>query len=566
MLKTKVIVILILTIFFFSAHLPSTFAGKNTPSNPSDTVLKSASELDYPPFSLVRDNGSPDGFSVDLLKAVVETMGRKIHFKVGPWHEIKQQLIHRHLNVLPLVSYSKDRDNLLDFTAPFMRLHGTVFVRKDDSSINSFSDLKGKELLVMRGDNAHEYAVKNQFTDRLILTDNYEQAMKLLSSGKHDAVLMLQLIGFQLLNRLNITNITSIRPYHETNLKPDSKPLSGYAQKFCFAVPEGDKELLALLNEGLAIVIANGTYNELYDKWFGPIMPQPQVKWTQRLKHLFSILVPILFLAAVIGIWYLRREVANKTNYLQKEIQERKQAERALKKTLADLKKSNADLEQFAYVASHDLQEPLRAVIGFLQLLQSKYQGQLDEKGQHYIERAVKAGHRMQRLIGDLLKVSRVNTPNTSFEPADLTKIVEEILEHLQSTIKEKNGVVTYSKLPTLTVDRNQIQSLFQNIISNSLKYNENLKPTIEIGYEDKGQAPCFFIKDNGIGIAKEFHGKIFMIFQRLHARQAYSGSGIGLALCRKIVQRHQGKIWVESESGKGATFYFTLPQNKKNR
>ncbi|MFO7750906.1 MAG: transporter substrate-binding domain-containing protein [Desulfobacteraceae bacterium] len=485
MSKTKVIIILVLTIFFSSAHLSPSVAGENTPSNPSSTVLKSASELDYPPFALVRDNGSADGFSVDLLKAVVATMGRNIHFKVGPWHEIKQQLINRDLNVLPLVSYTVDRDDLLDFTAPFIRLHGTVFVRKDNSSINSFRDLKGK--------------------------------------------------GF-------------------------------YEQKFCFAVPEGDKKLLALLNEGLAIVIANGTYNELYDKWFGPILPRPQVGWAQILKYLFSILVPLLFLAAVLAVWYLRREVANKTNYLQKEIQERKQVERSLKKSLADLEKSNAELEQFAYVASHDLQEPLRAVIGFLQLLQSKYQGQLDEKGQHYIERAVKAGHRMQSLIGDLLKVSRVNTLDSSFEPADLTKVLEEVLEHLQSTITEKNGVVTYSRLPTLTVDRHQIQSLFQNLIANSLKYNDHTQPTIEIGYEDKGHVTCFFIKDNGIGIAEEYHGKVFMIFQRLHARQAYSGSGIGLALCKKIVERHQGNIWVESESGKGATFYFTLAGKKENR
>ncbi|MEA2059669.1 MAG: ATP-binding protein [Thermodesulfobacteriota bacterium] len=159
------------------------------------------------------------------------------------------------------------------------------------------------------------------------------------------------------------------------------------------------------------------------------------------------------------------------------------------------------------------------------------------KRGQHYIERAVKAGLRMQSLISDLLKVSRVNTPNTSFEPADLTKILEETLEQLQSTISEKNGVVTYSKLPTLTVDRHQ--SLFQNLIANALKYNDHPKPAIEIGYEDKGHESCFFVRDNGIGISKEFHEKIFMIFQRLHPRQKYSGSGIGLALCKKIVARH---------------------------
>lgn len=684
--KTKKSDILVLTLLTVLHLSPSFAEGSRLPAG-EHPVLQSASELDYPPFAIVRDNGTADGFSIDLLQSVVSAMGRQIHFTVGPWHGIKQQLITGELDVLPLVSYSEERDRHLDFSAPYMRLHGTAFVRKDDPSIKGFRDLKGKEVLVMKGDNAHEYALENRLTDKLILTDNYEQALHLLSSGRHDAVLMLQLVGLQLLNKLSITNVVSIRSDPETDIRPGTRPLSGYEEKFCFAVPEGEKDLLALLNEGLAIVIANGIYNELYDAWFGPILPQPRVGWGRLLAYLFSILVPVLLLAAILGLWYLRREVAGKTRHLKAEIRERekaqkilqesenrfrklfevvaiplcyvndqgmildfnprftqvfgytrsdiptlekwweraypdpeyrkwvkttwqaaveksqtghgdiqsleyrvtckngdqknvvisgstfqeyflatfidlteiKQAETILEKTLSDLKKSNAELEQFAYVASHDLQEPLRAAVGFLQLLQSKYNAQLDEKANHYIERAVKAGHRMQSLISDLLKVSRVSTADTAFEPADLSALLEETLGHLESTITKKNAKVTCSRLPSLMVDRHQILSLFQNLIVNALKYNDDPQPAIEIEGEDQGHEWRFFVRDNGIGIGPQFHEKIFMIFQRLHSRKEYSGSGIGLALCKKIVERHGGTIWVESEPGKGATFYFTL-------
>ena len=674
------------------AGMPLPGHGSDLPGSPSgERPLQSASELDYPPFAVVLPDGSADGFSVELLKAVVQAMGLKIEFGVGPWHQIKQKLIQGELDVLPLVSYSRERDWEFDFSASYMRLHGTVFVRKGDTSIQSEADLKGREVLVMKGDNAHEYAVQNELTDALILTENYEEAMTLLSSGRHDAVLMLQLVGVQLLEKLNIKNVVSIRSIEETNLKPVAKPLSGYEQKFCFAVPEGHKELLAVLNEGLGIVIANGIYNEIYDKWFGPILPQPLVSWTRITKYLVSILLPLLFLAAALGIWYLKREVARKTRDLRKEIEERKFAEltlqksetkfrtlfhvaaiplcyvnhegiivdvnlkftqvfgytpsdipsladwwqkaypdpvyrqwvmdtwavavrkaedaqtdiepieyhvtckngeikeviisgtafqdyflatlidlterlkmeEILKKTLADLARSNAELQQFAYVASHDLQEPLRAAVGFLQLLESRYMGQLDEKGHHYIERAVAAGHRMQGLINDLLSLSRVNAQALVLERTDLNEIVQAVLENLNPVIQEKQARISCAPLPTLRVDRNQMVSLFQNLLANALKYHQDKPPEIDIGGEEEGESCRFYVRDNGIGIDPQFHDRIFMIFQRLHTRQEYSGTGIGLALCKKIVERHNGSIRVESRKGEGAVFSFTLPKER---
>lgn len=236
---------------------------------------------------------------------------------------------------------------------------------------------------------------------------------------------------------------------------------------------------------------------------------------------------------------------------------------RELEKIVNELELSNAELSQFSYVASHDLQEPLRAIVGFLQLLESRYTDQLDEKGLHYIERAVKAGHRMQRLINDLLTLSRVNSKGAPFEPADFNDILSKVKKDLSNQIKQKNAMIRWEHLPIMTVDQSQIATLFFNLISNGLKYNESVQPTVEVGFRRDTDETRFFVKDNGIGIEERFHDRIFIVFQRLHGRREYSGTGVGLTLCKKIVERHGGRIWLESSREKGSTFFFSLPNQR---
>jgi PAS domain S-box-containing protein len=233
------------------------------------------------------------------------------------------------------------------------------------------------------------------------------------------------------------------------------------------------------------------------------------------------------------------------------------------KRTQEALERSNSELEQFAYVASHDLQEPLRAIVGFLQLLQSRYENQIDETGRHFIERSVKAGHRMQTLIRELLTLSRVNTKGATFASTDLNDLVKDVLDSLQSIILEKNADISCARLPNLTIDASQIQSLFQNLILNAVRYNESPKPIIEIGCREDENVYHFFVKDNGIGILPKFYQRIFMVFQRLHTGREYPGTGLGLALCKKIVERHGGTIWVESQPQAGSMFHFTLPKKR---
>jgi signal transduction histidine kinase len=238
---------------------------------------------------------------------------------------------------------------------------------------------------------------------------------------------------------------------------------------------------------------------------------------------------------------------------------ERRQAEADLAKKAEELARSNRDLEQFAYVASHDLQEPLRMVAAYTQLLAERYAGKLDENADKYIRYALEGALRMQTLVTDLLTFSRVGR-NRKSTPLASDAVVREALENLQAALQESGAVVHYEALPTVSGDRTQLVQLFQNLIGNAIKFRGEKTPAITVS-ANRGAAEWeFSVSDNGIGIAPEHVEAIFVIFQRLHTRAEYPGNGVGLAICKKIVEQHGGRIWVESKAGEGTIFKFTLP------
>jgi two-component system CheB/CheR fusion protein len=230
-----------------------------------------------------------------------------------------------------------------------------------------------------------------------------------------------------------------------------------------------------------------------------------------------------------------------------------------LKRRAEELANSNVELERFAYVASHDLQEPLRMVTSFLQLLKKRYEEKLDETANQYIAFAVDGAERMKTLIMDLLDYSRVGSNTEPNENVDLNLLVDEIKNLLSKSIDEVKANITIDHLPIVKGNRTQLLQLFQNLISNAIKYHKEGTPSIAIHYTEQEEDHLFEIKDNGIGIDPAFHEKIFVIFHRLHSRSEYTGTGIGLAICKKIVERHNGKIWVKSALGQGSSFFFTL-------
>lgn len=228
-----------------------------------------------------------------------------------------------------------------------------------------------------------------------------------------------------------------------------------------------------------------------------------------------------------------------------------------------ELSHSNTELQQFAYVASHDLQEPLRMITSYLQLLERRYKDQLDGSANDFIHYAVDGANRMQKLINDLLTYSRIGTKGKEFELVDCNEVLKRALMNLKVTIAEQQATVNAAPLPQLMADATQLTQLFQNLIANAIKFHGENPPIVEIQAEDQKGEWLFSVQDNGIGIEPDYAERIFVIFQRLHNRQEYPGTGIGLAVCKKIVERHGGRIWVQSELDRGATFYFTIPEGR---
>ncbi len=248
---------------------------------------------------------------------------------------------------------------------------------------------------------------------------------------------------------------------------------------------------------------------------------------------------------------------------LMLEIENRKRAEEALKQTLSELTRSNEDLQQFAYVASHDLQEPLRNVASCIQLLRREYGDRFEGNADDYMNYAIEGAVRMKALIQDLLTYSRITTRGKTPGSVDCEETFNGAIKNLASAIQETGAVITHDPLPTIWADDTQLLQVFQNLIANGIKFHRDTSPRIHVSATKDSNKWIFSVKDNGIGIQEKYLNRIFIIFQRLNKRSKYAGTGMGLAIVKKVVERHGGQVWVESEPGTGSAFYFSIPQKE---
>lgn len=289
----------------------------------------------------------------------------------------------------------------------------------------------------------------------------------------------------------------------------------------------------------------------LASDWFFSKFNYPEEHFYQTIKGCGFIVV-----SGMIFLYMLRQYEERNRHYLNR----LREMNQQLEKRNEELAASNTELEQFAYIASHDLQEPLRMVTGFLTQIEKKYEENLDEKGREYIHYAVDGAVRMRQTILDLLEYSRVGRKDFKHETFDVNEIIDEIITLNKPLLAENHAIVQKQVLPKITGGKTLVRQLFQNIIVNAVKYRKtDSQPVIEIKYSETPTHWEFAVSDNGIGMKTEHLDRIFVLFQRLHSREHYSGTGIGLAICKKIAENHGGHIWVTSEVGKGSTFYFSI-------
>lgn len=308
-------------------------------------------------------------------------------------------------------------------------------------------------------------------------------------------------------------------------------------------------------------------------------LPQWSGMEAVKLIHRAGVDVPVILVSGALGDvtavdcikqgatdYVLKDGLARLPEAIRRALQEkevlrlRRKAEEDLARKAEELARSNADLEQFAYIASHDLQEPLRMVAAYTKLLAERYRGRLDENGDKFIAYACEGALRMQTLIQDLLEFSRVGRAGAKVVSVDCEAAMAEVLLTLGPAIRERGAVVTYTSLPVVRMEASQMTQVFQNLIANAIKFRSEQQPKISVRAEKSGTEWLFTVSDNGIGIAPESVETVFIVFHRLHTRSEYAGNGIGLAICKKIIERNGGRIWVEPHVGQGSTFKFTLP------
>ncbi|MBE0596369.1 MAG: transporter substrate-binding domain-containing protein, partial [Desulfuromonadales bacterium] len=506
-------------------------------------------DSEYPPFEYLDENGEPAGYNVELTRAIARQMGLEVTFRLGPWGEIREALARDEIDVVQGMFYSPERERTFGFTPAHAVVNHAIVVRANSEIPGSLSALGGKSILVMQGDIMHDAAVELGYGDQLVLVASQEEALAQLAAGEHDCALVATIPAYYWIAKRGWKNL---RVADFSVRSPD----------YCYAVPEKNQRLLALLSEGLANLKATGEYRQIYAKWLG-VYENQALPLREILRLSFWIVIPILLLLLGTSLWSwtLRRTVRRRTADLRQEVAERQKREAEIRAKNAELDDYNAELERFTYTVSHDLRSPLVTFKTFLGFLEKDLETGNQERVGKDLYYMHMAADRMGRLLTDLLQIAQVGRVASTREQVSFCQVVDEALTILAGPVAEHGVQVQVADVPlTLLGERSRLVELWQNLIDNAIKYRSpDTIPEIRVGVEQTPEGPIFQVGDNGIGIDPRYREKIFGLFDQLN-REA-QGSGLGLALVKRIVELNKGRIWVESEGcGKGSRFRFTLP------
>ena len=506
--------------------------------------------------------GRASGFWPEILDYIASNEDWTLEYIPGTWEECLRRLKTGEIDIMPDVAYSEEREELFEFSNRKVYTSWSRIYVKKDNTIYDILDLENKKIAVLKnsvnveGPDGIKNLVKAfNISCIFIEVGSYDEVFKMVNEGEADAAVASKDFAIRNINNYNLINTPIIfQPSTLYFAFPKNSELTTYFRN------RVDYHLREIEED------ENSIYYQSLEKWF--VSPENKIFPTWLIWVFVVSLGAILVLGG--GSFLLRAKVRTRTKALREEILRHMETEKELQNhknnleemvslRTAELTRSNKELERFAYITSHDLQEPLRMISSYLQLVEKRYKDELDEDAKDFINFAVDGAKRMQILINDLLRYSRVGTKNIEFQPVNCEEILKNTLNNLEVSIEESGAKITHDYLPIIRGDKTQLSQLFQNLIGNSIKFRGESSPEIHIKAEDEGDFWRFSFQDNGIGIDPKYYDRIFQIFQRLHNRDKYPGTGIGLAICKKIIERHGGNIFVESEFGKGTTFIFTL-------
>lgn len=503
---------------------------------------------DMPPYEFLDENGEPTGYNVELTRTIARQLGLEVSFRLGPWEQVRAALKDGHIDLVHSMFYSPERDEEFEFSPAHAAVNYGVVVRAETPMPCNLAELAGKRILVMQGDIMHDVARELGYGDRVLTAATQEEALRRLAAGEGDCALTAK-----------VSALYWIGKHGWDNLRVSDHAVR--SPEMAYAAPNDQYRIIALFSEGLANLKATGEYRTIYSKWLGAYEPA-NADFQEMLKRFLWVLVPILLVLAAALLWSytLRNTVRRRTLELRREIAERRRREEEIRAKNRELDEKNAELERFTYTVSHDLKSPLvtlKTFLGFLERDLREGEAEQIEKDLGYMHGAA---DKMNLLLTDLLELSRVGRVEENPETLRFNDLAEAARDLVLGAIDQERARVRI--LPsglTLRGNRARLVEIWQNLIDNAVKYRHpDREPEIEIGVETTAEGPIFFVADNGRGIDPRYQEKIFGLFNQLDPTSP--GSGLGLALVKRIVELYKGRIWVESDGDFGSRFRFTLP------
>ncbi|NJO16490.1 MAG: transporter substrate-binding domain-containing protein [Thioploca sp.] len=556
--KTKIVIIIWMSSLLFSGFwIDNTFSQEIIPLTARKLIV--GSELDYPPFALVNNQGEADGFSVDLFKAVAQVMGLNIEFRVGTWNEVRHALERGNIDALPLVSYSAERERVFDFTTPYLLDDAAIFIRTGDEPIHSAVELYNKTIIVMQADATHDYLLKQPAHKHLILAKTIAEAMRRLSSGEGDCTLVPRLVGLLTAKKFNLTNLKITGPV-----------IIVHGRGYGFAVKEGNEVLRETLNRGLSIIKATGQYDAIYDHWFG-VVDSRSFTLAEIYRYAAIIISVFVFILAIalLWSWSLKREIA-----------QRKQTEFQLQTTNFELFQAKETAETanqaksiFLANMSHELRTPLHVILGFSQLMERD--PTITSEHREPVKIINRSGEHLLALINDVLEMSKIEAGRITLneESIDLHQLLQNVAQMMQIRAESKNlqFILEYEPhLPQfIMIDAGKLRQILINLIGNAIKFTEEGGVSLRIqAHEQQATttSPIRYdlvveVEDSGIGIATSYQETIFKAFVQVgHYQLSSQGTGLGLPITRHYIRLMGGDIQVISEINEGSVFKFHLP------